>query len=112
MNTSTTKIELTLNQKLIRNLIIKHRNDYVGWNENSYSDNGHTWSKNPSVKGCEDYIYNQIMNSKEKYQETEGGYMIETKHIRFEGAEWVRNLIQKSVAYSLRSGWNFPYTTE
>lgn len=99
----------TFNQMLIRDLIRKHRNDYVGWNESSYIDNGTTWSKNPSVKDAEEYIYNAIMNSKEKYQGCEVGLYIETKHIRFMGKDWIKDEIKKFVDASYRNGWHFPH---
>lgn len=105
--TSTSK--LTENQKMIRSLIIAHRNDYVGWNDNSYNDTGKTWSQAPSIKECEDYIYDAIMNSKEKYQITEFREAIETKHIRFEGSEWIRAMIHERVMHSYNKGWGFPH---
>lgn len=108
----TSTANLTDNQKLIISLIIAHRNDYVGWNENSYSDTDKTWSQAPSIKECEDYIYDEIMNSKEKYQITEYGLAIETKHIRFEGSEWIRSMIHERVMHSYNKGWYFPHAKE
>ena len=96
--------------RMIRDLIICKCNDYVGWNENSWSDTGKTWSKDPSVEKCENYIYNEIINSKDEYQETENGELIETKHIRLEGSDWLRLVIKIIVESSYRNGWSFPHS--
>lgn len=97
------------NRKIIKSLIRKHLNDYVGWNSNSYSDTGETWC-DASVKDCEDYIYNEIINSTAKYQVAENGMALETRHIRFEGKAWIKDVIKTMVAKDYADGWDFPHS--
>ena len=102
---------MTFEEMVIKDLIRKNYNDYVGWRTNAYSD----WSdvfenENPSLQDCKDYIYFEIMNTKEKYLEAENGFAIETKHIRFLGAKKLQDMISEKVEKDYeKNGWKFPH---
>jgi hypothetical protein len=106
------KEEMTKHERMLRNLIVGIRNDYIGGLENMTYDYDEDQLKEmgvhfPTRDEVVEYIYNEIMNGKEQIVHCPNDiWGMEKKHIRFLGEQFVRELIEDRVDYDInKNGW-------
>ena len=106
-------LNLTKEEKTLQKIIINELNEYVGGFENE--------AMNCEEDECEDiwplqlrtkqnvcdYIYYQITRTDSKFIRS-GNLVIERKHIKFMGNEFIKQLIEATVEFDyLTNGWHF-----
>lgn len=73
--------------------IHKLYNDYVGWNENAYLDGDEEHFRPFTLDQLIEWITSDILNEK-NYLELEGSFeVMEAKHARFYGKDFLKNLV-------------------
>lgn len=111
------KEEMTMNERMLRSIIIDMRNELIGSTENHYcdcSDEFETGKDYDPVKLTKqwavDTLYGWVMNGNDKWlQSPMRNIAMERKHIKFMGRRFIRELIEDRVEYDYRKhGWAFP----
>lgn len=108
--------EMTLQEKMLRHIIIGMRNEIIGGFSNTYCDYGEEqaeeyWPlKDRTKENVVDNILSQILNGKGRYISSPVDMTaLEKKHIKFMGKAFVKELIEDRVEYDYQhGGWDFP----
>jgi len=109
--------EMTTNERTLRSIIIDFRNELIGGTENHWYDcpdefeTGKDYDPHKLTKDWAiNTIYSWVMNGNDKYlQSSIRNIVIEHKHIKFMGSQFVRDLITDRVEHDYQKhGWDFP----
>lgn len=104
------KEEMTRDERLLRNIIVGIRNDYIGGLENMILDNDDVDMKSlPTREEVIEYIYHEVMDGKEEVLYMPNDIVgIEKKHIHLMGEQFVRELIEDRVDFDIKkNGWSW-----
>ena len=104
------KEEMTRDERLLRNIIVEIRNDYIGGLENMILDNDDVNMKSlPTREEVIEFIYHEVMDGKEEVLYMPNHIIgIEKKHIHLMGKQFVRELIEDRVDFDIKkNGWSW-----
>lgn len=107
--------EMTLNERILRKIVVGIRNDYIGGIENMILDYSEEEIKEyfpngfPTRDDVVEYIYKEVMNGKEEYITAPNDIIsLEKRHIHFMGEQFVREMIENRVDFDIKkNGWSW-----